>query len=460
MNNKNIAFHAIFELTETYFQISKELENNNIDSFFVISEKNAKKRLLSYGINEEKILDLSITFNELKNIDKIKKITYSDIEKFGPTYPSIIMMCERFYEPRQFDNLYKYFSYMAKELESFFTYNKISWVIAEPTNAPEIISYSVCKKLGIKIGNISPLRHPSGRAAIFGGIDESFIHKIQIHGVETTKEEIINWLNYFREHGEEPIYMKSQKKSKNLINLANSLKKRFPILVKEIIGNYDINYNNTLKQFNLYKKILIAPKIKNKIEIEKQKPFAVYFLHVQPERTVDVISPYNSSQIELIKNIRRALPHNINFFIKEHPSIYGAQDKNFYKELSKIPHVSLINKKQNTIDIIKNAKIVFTISGTVAMESSILKIPSIIFSDVYIKDMPYVYSVKTPEELEKRISIILREEERYSEEDCLAFFTNLIYNSEKSSWDGSGGFKNEDIIKSLSKLITRWANYY
>ena len=468
MKNKNILFNSLLELTELYYQISKYLGEYGVDSFFLTSEKYAYKRLRKYGIPDGKIIDFSISIQELKKLNQNNSTKNIDnYEKYGPSFPSIIMMSNRFYKPHLHKELYSYFGLISYNLENFLVKNKINFIIAEPTNAPEILTYSVAKKLEIKIGNIIFVRHPNNRIAIAKDIYESQIHNLKPNNENINEEDLYKWLYNFRKSGEEPAYMPSQKKAIPLYILLNKIPKSLILTGKEILGKNELNYTSFKSQSERYLKKYLTSRKHNKYFdggrfIDDHRKYATYFLHVQPERTVDVISPYYSNQLEVIKSLRRALPSHIKLVVKEHPSFYGTQDKDFYKLLSKIPDVSLIDSRYNTQNIIKNSVFISTISGTVAMEASLFKIPAIIFSDVFLKDLPNIYKPNNYSELENIVDKILNHKNNQNDDydaKIISYLNNIYKNSQESIWDGTGGFKDIKTIDDLTTLLIRWMNY-
>jgi hypothetical protein len=468
IKNKKILFNSIFELTELYYQISKYLGEYGVDSFFLTSEKYAYKRLRKYGIPDEKIIDFSISIQELKKLNQNNSTKNIDnYERYGPSFSSIIMMSSRIYPQHLYKELYSYFNFICYNLENFLIKNKINFIIAEPTNAPEILTYSVAKKLGIKIGNIIPVRHPNNRIAIAKDIYESQIYNLEPNDENINEEDLYKWLNNFRKLGEEPIYMPSQKKSVPLYGLLKKIPRRLILTSIEILGKNELNYTSFKSQSKLYLRKYLTKRKHNKyfngIEfVDDNRKYATYFLHVQPERTVDVISPYYSNQLEVIKSLRRALPSNIKLVVKEHPSFFGVQDKDFYRLLSKIPDVSLIDSRYNTQNIIKNSVFISTISGTVAMEASFLKIPSIIFSNVFFKFLPNIYKPNNYTELEDFVGKILNQEykiDEYYDEKIITYLNYIYKNTQESTWDGTGGFKDTKTINDLVTLLIRWMNY-
>lgn len=135
-------------------------------------------------------------------------------------------------------------------------------------------------------------------------------------------------------------------------------------------------------------------------DIFDPKESYVYFpLHFEPELSLMLWAPYYTDQINVIFNIAQSLPINFKLYIKEHPAMLTSRDREFYKKLKSIPNVRLIRPGLDSIDIIKRAKIVMTVTGTAAWEAVLLKVPTIIFGATYFDILSGVKRCKIPEDL-------------------------------------------------------------
>ena len=100
--------------------------------------------------------------------------------------------------------------------------------------------------------------------------------------------------------------------------------------------------------------------------------YTFYPLHIEPEVTLLVYSRYFLNQIEVIRNIALSLPSGMKLVVKEHPAAVGKRPLSYYKKIIAIPNVEMINSSVETSTIIKNSKLVSTISGSVGLEGIIL----------------------------------------------------------------------------------------
>jgi hypothetical protein len=129
------------------------------------------------------------------------------------------------------------------------------------------------------------------------------------------------------------------------------------------------------------------------------QPFASYFLHIQPEYTVEGVAFEYQDQIALVRNIIAALPADVLLCVKEHRISAGTRPQSFYGELVSIPNVWLLHDTMDSFEIIQRACLNLTLSGTVALESMCFGVPVISFGDVYYEHFRGVHRVRTMAEL-------------------------------------------------------------
>ena len=128
-------------------------------------------------------------------------------------------------------------------------------------------------------------------------------------------------------------------------------------------------------------------------------PYATYFLHAQPEVTVEGWSFDFSDQVAVIRSIAARLPADVLMTVKEHACQAGLRDPSFYAELLSVPGVQLLHDSLNTRDLIAGAEAVFTLTGTVSLEAMCLGVPAIIFGSVYYEHFAGIRRVHSFEEL-------------------------------------------------------------
>ena len=165
-------------------------------------------------------------------------------------------------------------------------------------------------------------------------------------------------------------------------------------IVKRYLKLYKNNYNRIKR-----KRFLDAHCTK---KIQNESKFVYFPLHMQPEHTTSVVTPFFTDQISLIRNIARSLPVNYFLYVKEHPSMGTLRywrEKEYYEKILDIPNVRLIHPKVDSLLLIKGAQIVFTINGSVSTEAILFKKKIIVFADVASLNVESVIKVENLEDL-------------------------------------------------------------
>jgi len=118
--------------------------------------------------------------------------------------------------------------------------------------------------------------------------------------------------------------------------------------------------------------------------------YAYFPLHQEPEIATLLYAPFFTNQISVAQTIAKALPISFRLYIKDHPSMIGYRNKSFYEALKNIPNVRLIKSSADSIALVKNAKLITTITGTAGWEGIMLKKPVITFGSTFYNILPMV----------------------------------------------------------------------
>jgi len=166
-----------------------------------------------------------------------------------------------------------------------------------------------------------------------------------------------------------------------------------------------------------------------KKSIDKDEKFLYFPLALNPERGVEIVAPYYDTQDEVITNIAKALPIGYKLYVKEHPHMRFRHWKSisFYKKILDLPNVELFDPYANPKNLLRNCKMVITISGSGGLEAALHKKPSIVFADVSYSSLPSVHRLTSLEELPKAIKESLKKEVKMS--DVNEFMNTLHRNS-------------------------------
>jgi hypothetical protein len=117
-------------------------------------------------------------------------------------------------------------------------------------------------------------------------------------------------------------------------------------------------------------------------------------LHVQPESTPDFVSMFHADQLKVVELISQTAPFDVEIYVKEHPNVLSMRNPVKLFKLLMEKNIKLLPRNQGAFDIIKEFDCVVTIAGTVAMQAAMNGIPTLIFSDIFFKELPNVIDAR------------------------------------------------------------------
>jgi hypothetical protein len=122
--------------------------------------------------------------------------------------------------------------------------------------------------------------------------------------------------------------------------------------------------------------------------------FAVFLPNVQPEYTIDVQGWPYLDQAALVRNIAQSLPVDMLLLVKEHRTFVPYRTKQFYERMTELPNVRLLDDEISSQIVAKASRLIFTITGTVALEALCLDRPVINFGRVFFNHLEGVTLVR------------------------------------------------------------------
>jgi len=191
--------------------------------------------------------------------------------------------------------------------------------------------------------------------------------------------------------------------------------------------------------------------------------YFIFFLHYQPEATTSPQADYFSDQLLNIKIILSALPSDAVLYVKEHPgtfTVYG-QDKNFrnlsfYKEIIRDDRVTLISTKENSAELVQNARAVLSTCGSVTWEALCVGKPAVVFSFSWFAACDSCYLVNSTNDLKDALTKISKKISLDVDKDREVFikhFYNIIIDAPPDMYALSEMSKNYDYKQGVKNMI-------
>jgi len=162
--------------------------------------------------------------------------------------------------------------------------------------------------------------------------------------------------------------------------------------------------------------------------IDLNEDYAFFPLHLEPEISTLLQAPFWTDQLHLIRQIAKSLPLHFKLYVKEHPAMVRYRPFSYYQELKKIPNVKIIDPGLKSFELIKNSKLLITITGTAGLEAVLFKIPIITFGEVFYNALSMV---KKCTELERLPYLVKEQLEnfRHNEEELENFIGTILEES-------------------------------
>jgi len=162
---------------------------------------------------------------------------------------------------------------------------------------------------------------------------------------------------------------------------------------------YDLGRLETLRillrRFNEIRRNQLAYKRLSTLTPDLDRPFLVFFLHFQPERSTLPEAEYFDNQFELINIVARAIPSGYTLLVKEHPRQdmeitdfrqLGARNPLDYEQLATLHNVVLVDKGFSSTALIKQAALVISCNGSSIWEGLMYSVPGLSFARTWHAD--------------------------------------------------------------------------
>jgi len=136
----------------------------------------------------------------------------------------------------------------------------------------------------------------------------------------------------------------------------------------------------------------------------RTKRYAIYFLHVQPEITVEEMAFDYQDQANTLRNILASLPADMYLVVKEHSPMLNYRPLEVYSQLVHMPGIIIADTYEDSHKLIAQASVVVTLTGTVALEAVLYGIPAVVLGSVFFDCFNGIYKPESLNELNKLLS--------------------------------------------------------
>jgi len=214
-----------------------------------------------------------------------------------------------------------------------------------------------------------------------------------------------NGISIEKEHQKDLFYMKKPswqeklvRKTKMLHSFSEWKEERKAILRKTsakyegIVDFVQQDISRKLIKKNLQKAYRRRAEICFSSDVDLNKDFVYFPLHLQPEMTTSALGGVYCDQLLAIEQLSQKIPADWYIYVKENPKQdFLMRGQYFFERLSLIPKVKTVKLDFNTYDLIKNCRFVATITGTAGWEAISGGTNSVVFGKAWYKCLPGVF---------------------------------------------------------------------
>lgn len=432
-----LAFIPSAYRTPFALELARRLEAHGHPVFWLCPNRRWTRWLLNHGVEAAKVLDITRYADEWvgPNADTDAARAYlSELERRSRRRIYDLIKSDHLLARRDTDYAIRYLATCARRVREFMDANGIELVSGELTWAFEQIIGEVCEYMGATFARPVDVRIPNDRMVFMRSPLETEI--IELGGPPTSAdyEQARALLKEYRERPRRP-----RTANINLTSLqfkTDRLKLLTRHLVELIGDSYDETSRRPLGLIADHSAQFARAQFMSRFgPFEKApdkpaRPFVLFALHMQPEVTIDVMGSPFCNQVETIQALARTLPLSHDLYVKEHYVALGRRAPGVYRGLRAIPGVKLIDPFAQTFELIKQAALVVTMTGTVGYEASLLRKPAVtmaptVFSPLVITDHfnPYVDSLKD------LLAELAAGKHQKSDEEIVAFLAWLLAQS-------------------------------
>lgn len=290
------------------------------------------------------------------------------------------------------------------------------------------------------------------------------VHNGYVSNSESTlkKEWNVLYNRFNNEINPTPVYLKSSKPL---------TRRKIKLPLFKVLLNFDrmfIRFNLSLRNMSAKKTYIATIKYLESIEtdlVDLASEFVYVALHFQPEATTIPLGGDYADQLKLVTTVREKIPHSIPIYVKEHPAYWhdknytGFNDyrnKKFYKKISELPNSFLVKHAFPQDQLIKNASLICTVSGSITLEALSINKRVLLFSEHYYKYLPNVHLVDGFTYGDVKKKSLPKESFR----NTLLFFQSICYDVSHTYSDGKIPQRSSEMDLILIDVIAMHIKEY
>jgi hypothetical protein len=171
-------------------------------------------------------------------------------------------------------------------------------------------------------------------------------------------------------------------------------------------------------RFRAYRKMKALEKYYHQLttdEVQLDRPYIYIALSYQPEATTSPKGDFFVNLDLMVAMLSKAVPEGWLLYVKEHPSQFertwthrsqSAREKFYYDDLAAIKNVRLIPTTFSSYDLLDNAVVVGTVTGSVGWQAVNRGKPALVFGNPWYLGCEGVFSVRNTQDCTDALQVI------------------------------------------------------
>lgn len=198
---------------------------------------------------------------------------------------------------------------------------------------------------------------------------------------------------------------------------------------------------------------------------DMERKFIYLPLHFTPEVTDMYYGRDYSHHEGFVVNLAKRLPSNCCLYVKEHTSMVGYRELDFYKKLQALPNVEVIHPSVSTFDLIQNSEAVLTVTGSAGWEGYLLGKPVIVLGHVFYNFLPGVLRMSLwDSQFHVKVADYIRNFAPNSEEQraaARAWYVSSVHVTDDYLWDDldDTDIKAAEYAMTLKRFQEQWGGW-
>lgn len=260
--------------------------------------------------------------------------------------------------------------------------------------APALALAELCRSKGVPFTHFTSMRFHNrividddgaGKLACIGNKYRGV--RREPERVDGMRQEARELLQEFRRHPEPPGYAKTNQTRVKAQSPLHATRRALVSTALDLAGSL-LRRQNRMERIarrwfevrSMWRRILINTKpFTARPPADRQ--FIFYPLHVDPEASTMVLSPWHTDQLGVIEALAKSAPAEMTVVVKEHAPMLGKRPRGFYETISRMPRVVLVGPETDSLSLIQQAALTVVITGTAAWEAVRLGRPALVIGD-------------------------------------------------------------------------------